>query len=418
MVNNDLYNEDELNPPDWLNETFFEKILKNVETENATVTNLLLRPGTLKNDHYASVLFRAKVNYTVPSQPKEEREQSFILKVEPFADGYKKDIVGDLSLFQTEIIMYTKVLPKIEELLRRCGDDTVLGPKLVAYNSTAPSYVIFEDLALKGYTTIGHRHTSLEEVRTALLKLAKLHAISYKLGLENDNVITSMDKGSMNSIDPNSFEFIKIGIELLKEVISEHSDLREFIPHIEAVEHLLLPKSIEMFNKGSSGAKRDGIFVLNHGDFHMKNVMIQNSDGKLRDLMLLDYQISVFGSPAIDLHYAFTMMYSPEMRRDHHDELLYFYITNFQETLRKSEYRGHIPTNVEFRQELEKHRYWGLFLLLSFLIFSYSFSDADGDLAKVIEDKAEQKKQLRDPRLLNELRELLPKFLYNGYFEY
>ncbi|CAD6996334.1 unnamed protein product [Ceratitis capitata] len=363
MVNNDLYNEDELNPPDWLNETFFEKILKNIETENATVTNLLLRPGTLKNDHYASVLFRAKVNYTLPSQPKEEREQSFILKVEPFADGYKKDITRRLQLNGSLICDFRR-----------------LGTERIYDNRTSP-YVF------------GRSENSFAQTgETACNQL--------QIGLENDNVITSMDKGSMNSIDPNSFEFIKIGIELLKEVISEHSDLREFIPHIEAVEHLLLPKSIEMFNKGSSGAKRDGIFVLNHGDFHMKNVMIQNSDGKLRDLMLLDYQISVFGSPAIDLHYAFTMMYSPEMRRDHHDELLYFYITNFQETLRKSEYRGHIPTNVEFRQELEKHRYW------------------DGDLAKVIEDKAEQKKQLRDPRLLNELRELLPKFLYNGYFEY
>lgn len=98
--------------------------------------------------------------------------------------------------------------------------------------------------------------------------------------------MTSLDKGSMNSLDPNKFPFIKHGIKLLKEVLSEHDNLIQFVPHIESVEHLLLPKTLEMFNETSSG-KRDGIFVVNHGDFHLKNIMIQKEDDKLTDLMLV-----------------------------------------------------------------------------------------------------------------------------------
>ncbi|XP_028893584.1 uncharacterized protein LOC128921344 [Zeugodacus cucurbitae] len=417
MANNEKYSEDDLTFPDWLNEAFFENVLKNVETESTEVTNLELKPGTMKNDHYASILFRAKVSYRLQSQPTKEKVSSFILKVEPFVEGRKKEVVGNLNLFGTEVLMYTKVLPMIEKVLRQYGDETVLGPKLVACSATAPSYVVFEDLALKDYTTIGYRHPNLDEVKIALLKLAKLHAVSYKLSKEEeDNVIISLDKGSMNSSDPETFPFIKNGIRLLKEVMSEHDDLKQFVPHIEAVEHLLLPKTLEMFNAASSG-KRDGIFVANHGDFHLKNIMVQTNGGRLTDLMLLDYQISIFGSPAIDLHYAFTMMYSPEMRRDHYDELLYFYITNFQETLRKTEYKGHIPSHFEIRQELQKYRYWGIFIFLTFLIFNYTFIDEDGDLAAVIENPEAQKKELENPRYLKELREMLPKFLHNGYFE-
>lgn len=98
--------------------------------------------------------------------------------------------------------------------------------------------------------------------------------------------MTSLDKGSMNSVDPENFPFVKHGIRLLKEVLSEHDDLKQFVLHIESVEHLLLPKSLELFNQASSG-KRDGILVVNHGDFHLKNMMIQNVDGKLTDLMLV-----------------------------------------------------------------------------------------------------------------------------------
>lgn len=93
------------------------------------MTNIELKPGTLKNDHYASVLYRANVNYRLQSQPKLEKISSFILKVEPFVEGRKKEVMGELNLFQTEILMYTKVLPKIEKVLRRYGDQTILGPK-------------------------------------------------------------------------------------------------------------------------------------------------------------------------------------------------------------------------------------------------------------------------------------------------
>ncbi|XP_014088700.2 uncharacterized protein [Bactrocera oleae] len=416
MANNEK-SEDHLNIPEWLNESFFKNILKQVEAENTTVTNLELKPGTLKNDNYASILYRAKVNYRLQSQPNQEKISSFILKVKPFVEGFKKDMLGNLSLFQTEILMYAKVLPNIEKVLRQYGDQTILAPSLIDYSSSTPTYLVFEDLTLQGYTTIGSRHIDLDEGKIALLKLAKLHAISYKLYKEEeDAVMTSLDKGSMNSVDPENFPFVKHGIRLLKEVLSEHDDLKQFVLHIESVEHLLLPKSLELFNQASSG-KRDGILVVNHGDFHLKNMMIQNVDGKLTDLMLLDYQISIFGSPAIDLHYAFTMMFSPEMRRDHYDELLNFYITNFQETLLKTEYKGHIPADMEIRHELKQHKYWELFLFLTFLTINYALADADADLAGVIENPVVQKKALENPKLLEELRELLPRFLQNGYFE-
>ncbi|XP_067619967.1 uncharacterized protein [Eurosta solidaginis] len=418
MANNELYNDDELNAPDWLNEKFFENVLKKVEPKHAKVTDLVLKPGTLKNDHYASVLYRAKVKYILESKPSEEKVQSFILKVEPFVDGFKKDVMSDLHIFKTEIDMYTEVLPKIEKVLRQYGDETVLGPKLIDSSATSPSYIIFEDLAVKGYTTIGSRFTNIDEVKFALLKLAKLHAISYKLSKEKDTSFAALDKGSMNSLDPNNFDFIKNATKLLKEVLNEHKDLSAFVPLIDAVDDVLLPKTIAMFNENRDGKCNNGLTVLNHGDFHAKNIMIQTVGGKLNDLMLLDYQISVFGSPAIDLHYAFAMIFSPEMRRDHHDELLFYYITNFQETLRKTEYQGAIQTITNFRAELQKHRYWGLFLILSFLIINYAFADEKGDLAQVIENQTAQKKQLEDPRMLNELREIFPKFLYEGYFEY
>lgn len=53
------------------------------------------------------------------------------------------------------------------------------------------------------------------------------------------------------------------------------------------------------------------------------------------------------------------MMYSPSMRIEKMDELLYDYIQNFQSTLRCVQYQGHIPTIKELRAEMREYRHWG-----------------------------------------------------------
>uniref|UniRef100_W8AYD7 CHK kinase-like domain-containing protein n=1 Tax=Ceratitis capitata TaxID=7213 RepID=W8AYD7_CERCA len=273
----------------------------------------------------------------------------------------KKDKMNEVPLFETEVGVYTKVLPKIEAKLREFGDQTILAPKLFHYSLQAPRCIVFEDLVVEGYTTINNRHCSLEEVKMALTKLAKMHAISYQMiHRDNNHDLANFNKTFVNTIDLADFPVLGNGIKLIKDVISDQSDLQKFLPHIESVERFLIPKVIDLLNATKNG-NQSGVQVLNHGDFHVKNLMVKNDGNKLKDLMVLDYQVSIFGSPAIDLHYAFTMMYSPSMRRERMDELLYYYIINLQETLRKVEFHGHIPTIQEIRAEMQAYRHWGMY---------------------------------------------------------
>lgn len=54
------------------------------------------------------------------------------MKIEPFVDGMQKDKMNEVPLFETEVRMYTNVLPIIVAKLREFGDQTVLAPKWVA----------------------------------------------------------------------------------------------------------------------------------------------------------------------------------------------------------------------------------------------------------------------------------------------
>uniref|UniRef100_A0A0K8VNJ1 CHK kinase-like domain-containing protein n=1 Tax=Bactrocera latifrons TaxID=174628 RepID=A0A0K8VNJ1_BACLA len=353
MVNagSESHGEDASNTPEWINEEFFKRILDKDESDNVKINKLLLSSGSSKIDNYASVLYRAKIKYALCSQPNQEKIRSFVMKTEHFEEGLQKDKLGEMAIFETEVRMYTIVLPMIKAKLREFGDQTVLAPKIFHSSLEMPRNIVFEDLVTEGYSIISERPGSLEEIKLALKKLAKIHAISYQMAQMGNKDITTFNKTYVNTLNLDDFVVLRDGVKLMKKVISDQPDLQKYLPHFESVEKFLFPKVLDLLNAAKNG-KRSGVQVLNHGDFHMKNLMVKYVDNELKELMLLDYQTCFFGSPAIDLHYAFAMMYSPSMRLDKMDELLYYYTKNFQDTLHTVQYKGHIPTITEIREEV------------------------------------------------------------------
>lgn len=131
--NSDDFNADELQTPEWMNTDFFLKVLKNCEqkTSKIEIVNVSISPASMKGDHYASVIFRALLEFQVNGVRK---TKSVILKTMPESDGHKKEMLGKTDIFEKEINMYTKVLPRFEKILRDSGDNTVLKVPLVFHN--------------------------------------------------------------------------------------------------------------------------------------------------------------------------------------------------------------------------------------------------------------------------------------------
>ena len=128
-----VYNSDELEAPQWLNcNEFFEKALSNkYPQDKVQVLSIKLSPATVKGDHYASVMFRAAVQYALTDNSKDLHTLSLIIKIMPELDGHKKEFLKESFIFETEIGMYTQVIPKLEAILRSAGDQTVLAATYV-----------------------------------------------------------------------------------------------------------------------------------------------------------------------------------------------------------------------------------------------------------------------------------------------
>lgn len=84
-----------------------------------------MSPASMKGDHYASIMFRCKVSYRFDKSAS-TLEKSMIIKTLPLEEGHKRDLLMESKAFETEISMYTKTLPKIEQILADCGEPTKL----------------------------------------------------------------------------------------------------------------------------------------------------------------------------------------------------------------------------------------------------------------------------------------------------
>ncbi|SPP84313.1 Hypothetical predicted protein [Drosophila guanche] len=183
-TDSETFNTDELVAPEWLNVEFITKVLS--EHEQAVelkVTDMRFSPASAKGDHSASIMFRAKVEYTTR---KGASTKSLIIKTMPEQEGHKKEMLNESPIFKTETGMYSTVLPEFERILREAGDYDKLYVDCI-YHSLKPRQVmIFEDLVEMGYLVIRDREVSLEEVRSVYSKLAKFHVASMKVQQEHN----------------------------------------------------------------------------------------------------------------------------------------------------------------------------------------------------------------------------------------
>jgi hypothetical protein len=77
-------------------------------------------------------------------------------------------------------------------------------------------------------------------------------------------------------------------------------------------------------------------------------------------LFQIDFQLSIFATPAIDIFYLLYMIASNDTREQHRQEILKYYFEVFQETVLKMGLMGGpAPSLLDFNVELLKNGFLG-----------------------------------------------------------
>ncbi|XP_036233224.1 uncharacterized protein [Bactrocera oleae] len=414
--NSDDFNADELQTPEWMNTDFFLKVLKNCEqkTSKIEIVNVSISPASMKGDHYASVIFRALLEFQVNGVRK---TKSVILKTMPESDGHKKEMLGKTDIFEKEINMYTKVLPRFEKILRDSGDNTVLKVPCL-YSALMPKKVIvFEDLVSAGYEVVRDRTLNEKEVKAAYAMLAKWHAISYKINLEEPQYFDEFQRGVFNMSNIANEPFMTSGIINFVDLLRKTPSLHAYLPYFEQLKPKLLESCRESYAEYRESPKEGACYVLSHGDFHGKNMMFkhQNESDEMVNVMLLDFQICYVGPNVNDLIYSIYCLLDENLRLDF-PALLYYYYTIFKDTLANIGFKGTSPTLMQIRHQYMRHKNLELFLLVTFLPLWYALNEK-ADMEDMMTSDEYRRSLYNSKDYIKYLEHVLPRYLHLGYLE-
>ena len=299
------------------------------DAESFTVKDFSLNQLSGKGDNFMSQLFIVDI---AASQNGEEVNRSVIVKIVPEGE-WQKNFVAEMSLFEKEIDMYTKVVPAMMKY------QTQKGPKIMPplpkcfYGKFDGTHgvLVLENLRDKGYE-MGDVKIGLdyEESLAVMKAYAVFHALGYNLqkqvGTEMEKEFPAIFKMDMSSIK----EFLNHVIETAEKIVSKE-------PNQEKIIEKLKMNNKNVFELMDDAAKPLSMPTICHGDPWMNNLMIVKTKPEVGEkeisAILLDLQLNYFGTGACDLGEIIASSCQAKVQKDNIQEILATYHKTFNETL-------------------------------------------------------------------------------------
>lgn len=254
-----------------------------------------------------------------------DRSDNVVIKIATY-NPYMAESMEKYDPFKRELFFHQALLPKIEELLLSVGDNTKLTARCVIvicfslfyFASTQvaifiadfsviaivnerpqPKYLMFEALSDETFRRVDRRRgLDVQHLKVALRNLAKLHAASAALPVEN----------FAHHQEPNISEYFKVFhslfvncVQTLAEVTSSetYEEAESLTKKLKAFERNMIDKSSEAFMLGA-----EDFGVLCHGDLWLNNLLFQyDDDATPSNVKMVRSAASINYSRLINRHY-------------------------------------------------------------------------------------------------------------------
>ncbi|XP_062712848.1 uncharacterized protein LOC109422701 [Aedes albopictus] len=342
---------------DWRNADFFQDVVSSnlqLPVEDFAILDVSVANATEKTAGYMSLMHRVTLHVQVRGDESTSsatgdsqlKQLSFIVK-EKSEKAFGGEMVDMMRAFPKEVEVYATMLPAFEKLWEDVGDEVKFGPRVFKVTSTPFTVIVMEDLKLTGYRMKEcNDGLSQQDCETVLKKLAKFH-------------VASVVYHEKNGPYPDDFKDGMFSEALIAEFEQYYAPL--FDSYLQALEELgysaqiieaLKPMRGKIYSKTSQLFKLDPakFNVLNHGDVWINNIQFND-----HDLLLLDYQISFYGSPSFDLLYFIINSASLDVRTEQFDHLIDHYHRHLVEGMQKLNAKTPSPSLQELHADIQAH---------------------------------------------------------------
>ncbi|XP_063975830.1 uncharacterized protein LOC135161837 [Diachasmimorpha longicaudata] len=396
---------------------FFQNILHR-GLKDQTIQDVMLvekKPAVNKGDNYMSELTRFTLKYKC-KEPKERSNEKveklvcLIIKEEPNATAETLELIRNANIFNIERSMLEEVIPRIEELIGKR-----IGPKFY-YSSVEPPIIVMEDLAALGFKN-KNRKVGLNEAQIFLIleNLADFHAASVLLNEQDPQFVSRFTNGLVSkNTSKMMFNYLSKGLEDVAREISTWGD-EQFILIAEKIKKRGTAYAEQLMNIYQHD--EDELKVLNHGDVWINNIMFRDDDnGRSLEIRLVDYQLTVWASPATELLYFLGVAPERSLKLTHDDVFLEKYLTHLTSTMEKLGCRRKPPTMGQLKRSMHKRRSLGL---LATLVFWPRMLSEEGDVEaidEIFQNTGESRgRLLKYPEAKEMLTKVLPILDERGY---
>jgi hypothetical protein len=372
--------------PSWLDADFIEEALHSREQyEGITVVASRVELAVGKGDNYTSVLYRVAVEFKRRNDGDATETTSVIIKglstVEIMAKFLKES-----KVFEKETTVYQITVPAMFRLLQQNAQGrkiNYLTP--FCYKTSRPHTLILEDLMTLGFKMADRRaRLDLAHCKVAVKSLARFHAMSVAL---HDEDPTSMDAYAESVyIDINRdmmSNFIESAFNALANVVEKWSGFEKHGDKFRGLIPSVWDRVVETVR-----AVPNSLSVLNHGDCWVNNMLFHYcpTTGKVNEARFVDFQLSRYSSPALDLQYFVYTSLSDDVRSDYTELLLEEYYKELQDTLKILGCEHHHFTLDQLKKEFEDKSFFGLMTAVTVLSAVLAGPNEIFDMENINED--------------------------------
>nr|AAZ78628.1 CHKov1 [Drosophila melanogaster]AAZ78634.1 CHKov1 [Drosophila melanogaster] len=403
--------------PDWVTAELFEDVLKSNVDGYSKVRNFKAEMGSAAGDNYATIMLR--VNIEVELQDGTTKEVSYMVKLPHQMEIYK-EMMKHTNIFEIERTMYNLVVPEMEALYKAAGVEVTFGAKSYELKNAQTEYIALEDLCIKGFKN-ANRLEGLDQAHTerVLRKLAQWHAAT---------AVRVATKGQYPEIVLNGFfkeENRPMMIDMMNgmgqvfvKCCSTYEGNEAYIEKVKALKDVMIDELFKMCVVDPTEFN-----VLNHGDSWSNNIMFQYEEsGKIKEVYMVDFQVSKYGTVAQDLYYFLISSTKLEDKLSKFDYYVKVYHDNLVEHLKILKYSKPLPSLRDIHKSLYKYG-------------TFAYSVATGVMAAVLVDPTEsasfenfvgdsaegadfQMKMYNNPRYRKHMQAILPWLLNRGALDF
>lgn len=139
-------------------------------------------------------------------------------------------------------------------------------------------------------------------------------------------------------------------LEIVIEIISEWPDYVKHAEKLRRLQNEIVERGCRVYD-----VKPSFFNTLNHDDLWCPNLMMKTQNGSaenpFENIIFIDFQFAYWSTSTTDLHFFFNTSMNDKYRPHQFEELVRFYYEHLVNSLKKLNYKQHVPDWEEFNAQ-------------------------------------------------------------------